>query len=694
MRLRHYVNAVAVLSFLVIGSGILEETRAQEGVAVSATLRSVFSPRRSPTKQTMGLSQRSFLDLVEQSKPKLEVAFLIDGTESMAPALEGVRDALSQMMRDLELYKQSEIAYQIVIFRDLGSPSGEVSFPLQTEENGFTTDRKALIEAIRHLTAESGAPYFPEPVDEGVYQALNALKWSTTDDVSRWLFLFGDAPPFDSTLQDDQTGARRRYATDKLVAIADARHVHINCILCTTREEDQQAFDQVLDHTRAFMNALSTGSGGIMLDLSYRDIRDAILKANELPEVDYSPVGTIRATEVEQVRSELNAENSQARSSVGVAILPHAPLDEMSFASDALGVQVATELRLRINSIPGIVVSEPLLVERHFDQLQRNASYSGLRGSALLQALGRALGVDYVLWGDARSIHGSRIVTTRLYDAATGEVLTEAERASNSSVGTDQICSLLASDLLAASISSPAHRPLANHLAAVRNDPDELRSVTRVISSSSAHEDLVTGLGALESALAYPAGDDTGIELLNKARNSLKRAVASDETNSLPHFLLANCLYNLAKQSHESSSLIQEFGSELRAAYRYRISLPNSDLRREIEADYDLLLRGKPSEAIPVYLQLAEGGGSSDSARRANWMLAGIYGGDWGVDGEFVNADKARERLIRILALWPDSSEAQFIRRVLRWDDRQQETRFPHFPRENDALVQQIDRET
>ena len=57
-------------------------------------LRTIFSPQRSPEKRTMGLLQRSFLDLVEASQGKLEVALVVDGTESMAEDIQSVRSAL------------------------------------------------------------------------------------------------------------------------------------------------------------------------------------------------------------------------------------------------------------------------------------------------------------------------------------------------------------------------------------------------------------------------------------------------------------------------------------------------------------------------------------------------------------------------------------------------------------------------
>ena len=124
MRLVSIMWSVKTLALFLILWGNLGNSpaTAAEDKAVPAALRAIFSPRRSPAHRTMGLSQRTFLDLVEESKPKLEIALVIDGTESMDAALAGVRDSLAQMMGDLELYKQNEVSYQVVVYRDSGSP--------------------------------------------------------------------------------------------------------------------------------------------------------------------------------------------------------------------------------------------------------------------------------------------------------------------------------------------------------------------------------------------------------------------------------------------------------------------------------------------------------------------------------------------------------------------------------------------
>ena len=100
-------------------------------------------------------------------------------------------------------------------------------------------------------------------------------------------------------------------------------------------------------------------------------------------------------------------------------------------------------------------------------------------------------------------------------------------------------------------------------------------------------------------------------------------------------------------------------------------------------------MRCDVDEAIQGYRRLLDEQGDFDmrASRRAYWMLAGIYSGDWGIDEKYINRDELKRCLTQILAFWPDSSEAKFIKQVLRWDDEEKRTRFQHFPRENGDLV-------
>ena len=76
-------------------------------------------------------------------------------------------------------------------------------------------------------------------------------------------------------------------------------------------------------------------------------------------------------------------------------------------------------------------------------------------------------------------------------------------------------------------------------------------------------------------------------------------------------------------------------------------------------------------------------------------MLAGIFSGDWGVaestgGAALVDQAKTRDHLIQILAHWPESSEADFIRHNLRWDDSTGENQFEYMPRVHESAVKRM----
>ncbi|RIK86329.1 MAG: hypothetical protein DCC67_02950 [Planctomycetota bacterium] len=681
--------------------GLASVGRAAEGdeePALGKALATLFNPRTAPTQKTMGLVQRSFLDLVEESRPKLQIALVIDGTDSMSGQLEAVRQSLGAMMNDLELYKENNISYQLVVYRDAGAPSGEVELPLKSSNNQFASDRALVAEAIGRLKAESGAPYFPELVDQGLHVALTELAWSTGDDTSRWILLFGDAPPFDEAFSEPENKAGRRFGAGALVALAAEKGVRINCVLCTSDPEDREPHEKLLDQTRRFMSTLSSKTGGLMLDLSYDDIRAAVRKAAPARPVSYQNIGLLRQQDVEELRRQLETAPSPQPTArrLRVAVLPHLPLERMSFDPSEEAVQLSAELRLRLRAIPGIEFKDPGTVKDRF----RRVAEQGVQGEAMLQLLARMLNVDYVLWGTLDRGTGVAEASTGLYDQTAGRRQLLARAATNPSVPPEQLGALLADNLFKSSLAATSDQRLRTALAAASQDPARAALVVAPVALGGGQPALLEGMESLEQSLALPVGPEAA-ELLQRAHEKLEQAVAADGESALARWLLASCLFNQARASQQAGEidrareLMQQFGRQLREAYRLR-DQPNvaSSLRTEIEADYALLLRRNPEDAIKLFSQLIDPAASTDAdaARRAYWMLAGIACGDWGVDKKFVDREQAKSRLAHILALWPDSSEAAFIRRALRWDDSKGGAQFPHFPQENKELAELIDR--
>lgn len=683
-----------VFSFVILAfCGWPRQTFAQPDSSVAGVaLESIFNPRRAPEQKTMGLLQRSFLDLVESSQQALEIALVIDGTDSMASDIEAVRKSLRSMVADLRNYKGDKVSFAIVVFRDSGAPSGEVSLLL----NQFTNDVAVVEQAFQRITPESGAPYFPELADLGVHEALSKLNWSDAKDVTRWLILFTDAPPYDADFVDTDTdsGARRRYDTDLLVDLARREQVQISCVLCTSRKEEQAVYEQVLDRTRAFMSALATGTDGLMLDLSYPDIRAALVEAAKKQRVEHARIGQITREEVEQARQAAEQDKLVTASTgrLRVAILPHLPLANMSFDPGEGAVQLAAELRQKFQLIPRVEVSSPVDIERALRRLRS----ANVPEGELLATLAARLRVEYVVWGNYRSALGIVKVQTAIYSPSSESPLVEATSVAQATYPE----TMLAGDLVTRLVSVASQQKRAVELvAAVNVMPGGVTSnrelIIPVASSVAARSDLLEGFEALEQALAYAIDSDEGGELVNRAATSLAKAAAKDPRNPFAQLLLANCLFNQAQRAAtqgnagQSETAMRGYIEALKRAYSERDNAEHDFIKQEIEADYDLLVKKDFEAAIRRYQQLAEAKSDSKlhATLRAHWMLAGIRSGDWKVPEHLIDVKEARVHLIAILAHWPDSSEAQFIKRALRWSEEKGRNEFEHFPKENGALL-------
>jgi hypothetical protein len=645
-------------------------------------LSSIFNPHRAPARRTMGLLQRSFLDLVESSQSHLQVALVVDGTESMTNDLDGVRTSMANMVEDLRRYLGDNVSFALVVYRDTGSPSGDVAVPLKQ----FTTSQPSLELAFANIVPETGAPYFPELIDAGIHAALTQLDWSEGPDTTRWLMAFGDAPPFDPDFVAPQgIDARRRYDTNLLVDLARQKQIQINCVLCTSTAAQEAAYRGVLDKTRAFMNRLASETSGLMLDLSYPDIRAALVDANRIPRVETYAIGRITRGEVETARA--SAAGPGSPQLVRLAVLPHMALNQLTFNPDSPEVQVAADLRYKLKQLPHLEVRSPVDVQRQLRRLRAG----GLEGDQLMQALAVQLGVDYIVWGEYQPAPPPAIHSA-VYTRQDGRRLVSAELRSDSATARADLVNQVAGQLVARAVSAGGDNRFRAVLASL-GDRQRAALESPLAEDPAVAAHLRAGLEGLEQALAYPVGSPEGVLLLAQAERHLSAAIESDARNPLAHLLLGNCFYNQAQallregRAEDAHANMRRFASALRRAYLERERTTHEGMKAELVADYTLLIRRDFEAAIRSYEALLEAPDTAThSALRAHWMLAGIYSGDWETPEPFINAERARAHVVQILARWEDSSEASLLREALRWNEESGGTQLGHLPRRNAPL--------
>jgi hypothetical protein len=650
-----------------------------EANAAGAALSTMFSPLHAPKRKTMGLLQRSFVDLANRSDDALEIAVVVDGTESMAGELSAVRDSVDSMLDDLQR-SRSSVKVAIIVYRDSLSPSGET----QSALNGFTSDRAAIDAAVKLLQPESGEPYFHELADVGLHTALTTLPWSEDPAITRWVLWFGDAPPYEESFRDPAfPGSRRRYGNELLIAVANRKSIQINAVICKSGDNVAEPFAKTIDSTRTFIGELVAGTDGLLLDLSYPDIRQALINAGKQPTVQYTEIGPITARDLESVEGQ----RASASEPLPIAVLPYQAIDQMSFDPRSPEVQIATAIRHRLGLIPGIQLTSPLDVQRQIKRMRAE----GVAAEEQMRGLAARLGVDFVVWGKAEPPTNVRTVAYRRSDG--GEVL---------SIASDARPDLVAEEFISAAATSQRSENVGSQptgLESLAARVQALRASSpvegHVAESPAAAGELLAGLESLEQALAYEVGSLESIELLDQAERALESAIKTEPQNALGHWLLSNVLMNQAaglfssSQNADAGKKLTAMRSALRRAHRYRERL-SSSLAQEIEADEALLIRGDHAAALAGYETLAQDSQPLATQLRAHWMLAGLYAGDWGVGAkaaELVEAAKVRKHVIQILVRWPDSPQATLLRQWLQWDDDTGKSRYYHFPQTNDPLA-------
>lgn len=130
------------------------------------------------TQLTIGEARPDF------KKPVVEVAFILDTTGSMSEEIEGVKETLDKVVR--EVGGAATIRVGLVEYKDQGDAFVTKAYP-------FTTDLAAFRKQIDGIHASGGGDT-PEDVNSGLAATLQELKW-TSDSAARVAFLIADAPP-------------------------------------------------------------------------------------------------------------------------------------------------------------------------------------------------------------------------------------------------------------------------------------------------------------------------------------------------------------------------------------------------------------------------------------------------------------------------------------------------------------------
>jgi tetratricopeptide (TPR) repeat protein len=448
------------------------------------------------------------------------------------------------------------------------------------------------------------------------------------------------------------------------------------------------------------MGRLSDGTGGLLPDLSYDHVREKLAENMQRPRTQFIRVGHITSHDIENARpvdddglADANDGQPATDQRLRIAVLPFLPMNSMSFLHSRPEVQIAAELRRALDALPNLRTLSARQLESSISRLTNE----GIPLDQLPHQLCLKLRLDYVIHGNLVSSRGTSTSVAQIYGRNSASPITKTTASGERSA----LGSILLNSIKNAPQDLVELRPLSRALAQLQFDPAGQLESLGIFAGLTVddRERLLGAYEALEQATSYSMEDPKSKELLESVETTLNAFLANNRDHAFAQVLLSSCLYNQATaletigQLDEARAKFQQAKSTITAAFAARAKLLDPLTRLEVEGDYQLLVKQDYPAAIEAYLKITEF--SVDSpvrpALRAHWMLAGIFSGDWQIAksdsaAAIMDPEKARMHLVQILANWPESSEAEMVRRNMFWDDLENKTRSPYIPRVADAF--------
>ena len=181
------------------------------------------------------------------TKPRIEVCFVLDTTGSMGGLIEGAKQKIWSIANEMISAKPTpELKLGLIGYRDRGDEYVVKSFLL-------TDDIDSIYGHLRDFKAEGGGDE-PESVNEALAEAIEKMPWSQDRKVLKIIFLVGDAPP-----HLDYADAPKY---PELCRIAAKKDLIVNTVQCGNLAETTPIWKEIAKLSEGSYSAIAQ-SGGV-----------------------------------------------------------------------------------------------------------------------------------------------------------------------------------------------------------------------------------------------------------------------------------------------------------------------------------------------------------------------------------------------------------------------------------------------
>ena len=205
-------------------------------------------------------------------KPRVEVAFVLDTTGSMANLIDGAKKKIWSIANAIvDRNPDAEILMGLVGYRDIGDEYVTRHFPL-------TTDIQSIYGELLTFKADGGGDT-PESVNEALDVGVGKLGWSDSGQgngkygkgkTSRILFLVGDAPPHMDYDQD------RKYPD--VIRDAVSRGIIVNTVQAGGMQSTKKIWKEMAKLGNGEYHAIPQDGGRVVIIATPYDERIRVIQ--------------------------------------------------------------------------------------------------------------------------------------------------------------------------------------------------------------------------------------------------------------------------------------------------------------------------------------------------------------------------------------------------------------------------------
>jgi hypothetical protein len=162
--------------------------------------------------------------------PKVEVTFVLDTTESMSQLIEGAKQKIWTIARQMVSGRPTpSIKLGLIGFRDRGDEYITRYFDL-------TDDIDAVYGHLTEFKAVGGND-IPESVNQALYEAVTKPSWSKDPNTLKIVFLVGDAPPHMDYVDEVKY--------PEILKLAKSAGIIINTIQCGSDPQTARVWQEI-----------------------------------------------------------------------------------------------------------------------------------------------------------------------------------------------------------------------------------------------------------------------------------------------------------------------------------------------------------------------------------------------------------------------------------------------------------------